>query len=91
MNKGNRKHSGRHGDGNCYIAVGFILRQLQPNNTSGGSRGRKGRAPPGPKFLHFHAVFGKNWSNSKLALPSGVGVPIWEILDPPLNAEVLVQ
>ena len=23
--------------------------------------------PPGPKFLHFHAVFGKNWSNSRLA------------------------
>ena len=25
----------------------------------GGSRGRKGRPLPGPKFLHFHTVFGK--------------------------------
>ena len=36
---------------------------------NGGSRGRKGRGPPGPKFLHFHAVFGQNWSNSRLAPP----------------------
>ena len=25
--------------------------------------------PPGPKFLHFHAVLGKNFSNSVLAPP----------------------
>ena len=25
----------------------------------------------GPKCLHFHAVFGKQWSNSMLASPSG--------------------
>ena len=33
--------------------------------------GREGRAPPpsGPKFLHFHAVFGKNWPNNRLAPP----------------------
>ena len=32
--------------------------------------GRRGRAPPfGPKFLHFHAVFGKNWPNNRLAPP----------------------
>ena len=33
-------------------------------------RGARGtRAPPGPKFLHFHAVFGKNWPNNRLAPP----------------------
>ena len=32
----------------------------------------------GQKFLYFHAVFGKRWSNSMLASP------LWEILDPPL-------
>ena len=25
-----------------------------------GSRGRQGRSPPGSKFFHFHAVFGKH-------------------------------
>ena len=31
-----------------------------------------GDAPPpsGPKFLHFHAVFSKNWLHSRLAPPS---------------------
>ena len=38
-------------------------------------RWREGRAPPGPTFLHFHAVFGKNWPNNRLALPSGLGAP----------------
>ena len=35
--------------------------------------GRHGIRPhPGPKFLHFHAVFRKkNWSNSRLAAPLG--------------------
>ena len=34
-------------------------------------RGATGtRAPPsGSKLLHFHAVFGKNWSNNRLAPP----------------------
>ena len=32
-------------------------------------------APPGPKFLHFHAFFGKNWSNNRLAPPFGVSAP----------------
>ena len=27
-------------------------------------------APSGPKFLHFHAVFGKNWPNNRLAPPT---------------------
>ena len=39
-------------------------------------RGARGtRAPPGPKFLHFHAVFGKNWPNNRLAPPPGLGAP----------------
>ena len=55
----------------------------------GGSRGGGAgtRAPPsGSNFLHFHAVFGKNWSNSMLAPPPlwGWRPPVWEILDPPL-------
>ena len=45
--------------------------------------------PPQPKFLHFHAVFGKNWSNSILASPSRVGTPLREIMDPPLVCGVI--
>ena len=26
-------------------------------------------APPGPKILHFHTVFGKNWPNNRLTPP----------------------
>ena len=37
---------------------------------NGGSRGRKGPAPR-PKFLNFHAIFRKNWSNSRLMPPLG--------------------
>ena len=38
-----------------------------------------------PKFLYFHVVFGKIWSNGILAPPSWVGAPfLWEILDSPL-------
>ena len=34
------------------------------------------RAPPSqPIFFHFHAVFRKNWANSMLAPPPGVGAP----------------
>ena len=32
-------------------------------------RGGARDAPPSPKFLHFHAVFGKNWPNSRWAPP----------------------
>ena len=44
---------------------------------SGGSKGGEGRAPPpaGPNFFHFHAVFGKNWPNNRLAPPFGVSAP----------------
>ena len=40
-------------------------------DNSGGSKGaaRDARPPPGQKFLHFHAVFGKNWPNNRLAPP----------------------
>ena len=54
---------------------------------SGGSKwGARGMRPPsrGPKFLHFHAVLRKNWSNSMLVHPRGWRSPLWEILDPPL-------
>ena len=39
-------------------------------NNSGGSGGRVPRDPlPGPKFLHFHALFGKNWPNVYVGAP----------------------
>ena len=31
--------------------------------------GARNARPPGSKFLHFHAVFGKNWPNNRLAPP----------------------
>ena len=54
--------------------------------TSGGSRGPRGTRLPGPKFLHFHAVFGKNWSNNRLAPHQGLVASLWEILNPSLTA-----
>ena len=39
----------------------------------------------GPKFLHFHAVFRKNWPNKRLAPLSGVRASSREMLDPPLT------
>ena len=36
---------------------------------SGGSKGGGEAASLGPKFLHFHAVFGKNWPNNRLVPP----------------------
>ena len=55
-------------------------------------RGRRGRAPPPwrPKFLHFHAVFGENWQNHRLAPPPGSWRPLLgEILDPPLVTYIM--
>ena len=37
---------------------------------SGGSRDAS--PLPGPTFLHFHAIFGKNWQNNRLAPPLGI-------------------
>ena len=51
---------------------GFTLLKQRTAKSIGGSRGGGAgtRAPPsGSNFLHFHAVFGKNWSNSMLAPP----------------------
>ena len=31
--------------------------------------------PSGPKFLHFHAVFGKNWPNNRLVPPFRISAP----------------
>ena len=38
------------------------------------------RAPFRFNLFHFHAVFGND-----LTKKSGVGTPVWEILDPPLD------
>ena len=36
------------------------------NISSGGSKGGvRDTRPPYPKFLHFYAVFGKNWPNNR--------------------------
>ena len=43
---------------------------------SGGSKGVRGmRAPWGPKFFQFHAVFGKIWQNHMLAPPGELAPP----------------
>ena len=44
------------------------------------------KATPPAIPLFIMQFFGENWSNSMLAPPSGVGAPLWEILDPPLQA-----
>ena len=48
--------------------------------------GRHGRAPPGPKFFHFHAVFGGKLAKIIGWRPHlcGWNPLLWEILDPPL-------
>ena len=83
-------------NGHCTITTRQWKKKDQDSQTvaSGGSRvgGAPGTsAPPSrPKFLHFHAVFGRNlgnWSNSRLARPP----PPWEILDPSLVAETLEE
>ena len=65
--------------------LSLIIIAWYDNNKSmiiGGSREREGPSPSEPEFLHFHAIFGKNWSNSMLAPPppSGLAPPLWEIL-----------
>ena len=59
---------------------------LDPCRKIGRSRGGRDMRPPfGPKFLHFHAVFGENWPNNRLAPSYGLGTFLWEILNPPLQ------
>ena len=69
----------------------MILKSIQLyGEFIGGSKGaRQGRAPPGSKFFHFHAVFGKNLKNN-----SNFGswrIPLGKILDPPLELSHLDQ
>ena len=52
-----------------------VLSKLVLSSVADLRGGREGRAAPpssGPKFLHFHAVFRKNWPNNRLAPP-----PFW--------------
>ena len=46
-------------------------------------QGCQGRAPPWSNFFHCHALI-----SIKFTLNSGVGTPVWEILDPPLKPSV---
>ena len=58
----------------CAHRVFFHTRVLFVS--SGGSKGARGmRALSIPKFLHFHAVFGKNWLNNRLPPPLGLAPP----------------
>ena len=51
----------------------YIVKFWNPHSRSiGGSRGAPGTRPPGSKFFHFHAVFGKNVQNNPNL---GVGAP----------------
>ena len=61
----------------------FVQKITVPLADLGGVKGT--HAPSGPNFLHFHAVFGENWPNNRLAPPPGFAPP-GEILDPPLSA-----
>ena len=67
------------------------ISQSKVFGSSGGSKGGAWDAPSPPwqpKFLHFHAFFGKNWQNHRLAPPPpGSCRPLLgEILDPPLGS-----
>ena len=43
-------------------------------------------APPRSNFFHFHAVFNNNLvKNRFLTQTQGWRLPVWEILDPPLE------
>ena len=72
----------------CVYNTREVLWLIKYQVIGGGFRGREGRTSPRAKFLHFHAVFGENWWNIMLGPPSGVGVPLWVILDPPLQVEI---
>ena len=50
------------------------IQTLVPVTDLGGEGGAKDALRL--KFLHFHAVFGKNWSNNRLTPPSWVGAPV---------------
>ena len=63
----------------------ILIRCVVPNIHIGGSGGGASHAPPGPKFLHFHAVFGKNWPNNRLPPPLELAPPLG--LVPPLGIE----
>ena len=47
---------------------------IQPQCSSR-SRGARDTFSSGPKFLNFHAVLRKKWSNNGLASPSGINIP----------------
>ena len=50
---------------------GLLWWEVMSVSSSGGSKGgaRDARPPFDPRFLHFRAVFGKNWQNNRLAHP----------------------
>ena len=83
----------RHTVSRGHFTQSVFAPDLRKVFSSGGSKGgaQGTRAPTsGPKFLHFHAVFRKNWSNNRLAPPLwDWRTPLWEILDPPLFSIII--
>ena len=69
---------GRTAEIYVYVRV-FVHTSENPINCSYPALADRGGAPlsrtPGSKFLHFHAVFGKNWPNIACA-PCRVGAPL---------------
>ena len=63
----------------------------QFSDGSNGRDGTPGEPPYGPKFSHFHAVFGEIWQNRMLAPPSlRVGAPsCWKSLIRPCSWIIL--
>ena len=67
---------------------GSVLVQVVWKQHGGGSKGGGAKHDaPRSNFFDFHTVFGKTLPNNRLAHPPPlwVGVPHWEILDPPLE------
>ena len=67
--------------------MNIYLRVIELADPRGAPGTRAPPPPPGSKFFHFHAVFGKNVKNN-----SNFGSwrpPPGKILDPPLNSYVI--
>ena len=69
----------------CLVSVEFFFQVAVREDILSGGFGGGGRAPYGPKFSQFHAVFRKIWQNYMLAPPLESWRPLLRgILDPAL-------
>ena len=67
-----------------FVFTSFKDIHYDPRSTHPPGGARDAPSPSGPKFLYFHAVFGKKWSISRLTPPLRGYHLLREILDPPL-------